>query len=82
MSGGGGAFLETSLVDPSLKKVRGCNCHLGHDGFLENLGYMGPHHDRPDVLELSLVLSLVLGEGYQPPLVEVLGNVHGVIKES
>ena len=82
MGGSEGALLEPRLVDLGLQKVRGCNCHLGHYSLLENLCHVGPHHDRPDVLELGLVLALVLGEGYQPPLVEVLGNVHGVVKES
>ena len=82
MGGGGGAFLETSLVDLSLKEVRGCSCHLGHNSFLKNLGDVGPHHDPSDDLELGLVLALVLGEGYQSSLVEVLGDAHGVVQES
>ena len=82
MGGGGGALLEPCLVDLSLQEVRGCSCHLGHNSLLKNLSHVGPHHDRSDILELGLVLALVLGEGYQPPLVEVLGNVHGVVKES
>ena len=82
MSGGGSAFLEPSLIDLSLKKVRGCSRHLGHNSLLEDLGHVGPHHDWPDVLELRLVLALVLGEGYQSPLVEVLRDAHGVVQES
>ena len=81
MGGGGGALLEPSLVDLGLQEVRGCSCHLGHDGLLEDLGHVGPHHDGPDVLELCLVLALVLGEGYQSPLVEILRDAHGVIQE-
>ena len=82
MSGGGSAFLEPSLIDLSLKKVRGCSRHLGHNSLLKNLGHVGPHHDWSDVLELGLVLSLVFGEGYQSPLVEVLRDVHGAVQES
>ena len=82
MGGGGGTLLEPCLIDLSLKKVRGCSRHLGHNSLLKNLGQVGPHHNRSDVLELGLVLALVLGEGYQPPLVEVLRDVHGVVQES
>ena len=42
---------------------------------------MGPHHYRPDVLEFRLVLALVLGQGHQPSLVEVLRHPHGVFEE-
>ena len=50
MGGGGGALLETSLVDLGLEQVWGCNCHLGHDGLLEDLGNMEPNNDGPDIL--------------------------------
>ena len=43
---------------------------------------MGPHHDGPDVFQLSLVLALVLGQGHQPTLVEVLGYTHGLVEEA
>ena len=60
MSGGGGVLLEARLVDPRLKQVRGESSYLGHDSLLQYLGHVGPHHDRPDVLELRLVLALIL----------------------
>ena len=56
-----GALLEAVLVDLGLEQVSGCDSYLGHDGFFEDLGHMGPHHDGSDILELSLVLNLVIG---------------------
>ena len=82
MSGCRGVLLEARLVDPRLEQVRGQRRHLGHDGLLQDLGHVGPHHDGADVLELRLVLALVLGQGHQPPLVEVLGDPHGVVEEA
>ena len=55
-----GALLEASLVDLGLKQVWGCDSYLGHDGFFEDLGHMGPHHDGSDILEIRLVLPLIL----------------------
>jgi hypothetical protein len=43
---------------------------------------MRTHHDRPDIFELCLVLALVLGQGYQSPLVEVLGDLLGVSEQA
>jgi len=48
--------------------------HLGHDGLLQDLGYVRAHHDRPDIFQLRLVLALVLRQGHQPSLVQVLGD--------
>jgi hypothetical protein len=55
-----GALLEASLVDLGLEQVWGCDSYLGHDGFFEDLGHMGPQHYGSDILELRLVSSLVL----------------------
>ena len=57
---GRGALLEARLINLSLKQVWRCGGNLGHDGFFEDLGHMGPHHDGSDILELRLVLPLVL----------------------
>ena len=43
---------------------------------------MRPHHDGSDVLELRLVLALVLGQGHQSPLVQVLGNGCWVVEQA
>ena len=43
---------------------------------------MRPDHDGSNVLELSLVLSLVLGQGHKPTLVEVLGYISGFVKKA
>ena len=48
--------------------------HLRHDGLLKDLRYVGSHHDGPDVLQLRLVLALVLRQGHQSPVVQVLGD--------
>ena len=40
------------------------------------------HHNRPDIFELCLVLTLVLGQGHQSPLVEVLGDLLGVSEQA
>ena len=60
MGGRGGVLLEARLVDPRLEQVRGESSYLGHDGLLQDLGHVGPHHDGVDVLQLRLVLALVL----------------------
>ena len=43
---------------------------------------MGPHHDRPDIFEFRLVLALVLGQGHQSTLVQVLGDLLGVAEQA
>ena len=60
ISGRRGVLLEACLVDPRLEQVRGQRSHLRHDGLLQDLGYVGPHHDGTDNLQLSLVLAFIL----------------------
>jgi len=60
VGGGGGALLEAGLVDPSLQEVRGQCGHLRHDGLLEDLCQVRPHHNWSDVFKFSLVHPLVL----------------------
>ena len=43
---------------------------------------MRPYHDWSDVLELCLVYPLVLGEGHQSALIQVLGDAPRVIQEA
>ena len=50
MRNSGGVLLEASLVDLGLKQVWGCDCHLGHDSLLQDLGHMGPHYDGSYIL--------------------------------
>ena len=71
MCGCRSAFLEAGLIDSGLQQVWSYHCYFCHDGFLQNLGHMGPHHEGADVFQLSFVLALVLGERYQSPFVEV-----------
>ena len=54
-----GALLESRLINLGLKQIWGCDGHLSHDGFFEDLGLMRPHQDGSDILELRLVLALV-----------------------
>ncbi len=70
------------MVDPGLEEVGGQSSHLGHDGLLEDFGDVRPHHNWSDVLEFRLVYSLVLGEGYQSALIQVLGDALGVVQEA
>ena len=77
-----GTLLEARLVHPGLEEMRGQGSHLGHDGLLEDFGDVQPHHNWSDVLEFRLVYSLVLGEGYQSTLIEVLGYSHGVVQKA
>ena len=42
---------------------------------------MRPHHNWSDVLQLRLVHSLVLGEGYESPIIEVSRNRSWVVQE-
>ena len=60
VGGSGGTLLEAGLIDPCLQKVGGQRSHLGHDGLLQDLGYVGPHHDGSYVFKFCLVLALVL----------------------
>jgi hypothetical protein len=41
-----------------------------------------PHHNWSDVLELCLIYPLVLGEGYQSALIQVLGDALGVVQKA
>ena len=50
VGGSRGVLLEARLVDPRLEQVRGESSYFGHDGLLQDLGHVGPHHDGPDVL--------------------------------
>ena len=77
-----GTLLKARLVDPGLEEVGGQGSHLGHDGLLEDLGDVRPHHNWSDVLEFRLVYSLVLGEGYQSALIQVLGDAPRVVQEA
>ena len=43
---------------------------------------MGSHNNRPDVFQLRLVQSLVLGERHESPVIKVLGNRGWVVKET
>ena len=60
----------------------GQGSHLGHDGLLEDFGDVRPHHNWSDVFEFRLVYSLVLGEGYQSALIQVLGDAQRVVQEA
>ena len=82
MGGRRGALLEARLIDPCLQQVRGKCSHLGHDGLLQDLGHVRPHNNGPDVLQLGLVLALVLRQGHQPPLVQVLRDSLRVSKQA
>ena len=60
VGGSGGALLEAGLIDPSLKEMRGQCGHLRHDGLLEDLCHVRPHHNWSDVLQFRLVHPLIL----------------------
>ena len=60
----------------------GCHLYLGHDGLLQDLGHVRPHYNWSDVLELRLVLTLVLGQGHQSPLVQVLGDGCWIVEQA
>ena len=60
VGGGGGALLESGLVDPSLKEVRSQGGHLRHDGYIKDLCQVRPDHNWSNVFQLRLVYSLVL----------------------
>ena len=78
---GGGALLETSLVYPRLKQVGNYCGDLGHDGLLQDLGHVGAHHDRPDVLKFGLVLALVLRQRHQSPIIQIAWDGLRVFKD-
>ncbi len=72
-----GTLLKARLVDPGLEEVGGQGSHLCDDCLLEDLG-----DNWSDVLELCLVYPLVLGEGYQSALIQVLGDAPGVVQKA
>ena len=56
-----GVLLKACLVYPRLEQVRRQRSYLRHDGLLQDLCNVLGHNNRPDVLQLGLVLALVLG---------------------
>ena len=60
----------------------GLSSYLGHDGLLHDLGHMRPNHNGPDILQLCLVLALVLRQGHQSPIIQVLGDLLWVAEQA
>ena len=82
LGGCGSALLEACLVDPGLKEMRRQGSHLRHNGLLEDLRHVRPHHDRPDVFEFRLVHPFVPRLWHQSAFIQLLWYRHGAVEQA